>query len=91
MALPHDNDHFGPPVDGSASVLRASLVYSLVPYLGVLFVPITMGALVWSLLGRRGSTARRSDHVLALFGGIGILAFQLFLWWLLYYIPEIGI
>ena len=50
----------------------ACLVYSFVPYLGILFVPLTFFV-----------------------GGYGyfiflVLAVQIFLWWLLYIIPELS-
>ncbi|MGE3170482.1 MAG: hypothetical protein AB7G18_15745 [Pyrinomonadaceae bacterium] len=91
MTRSHDNDPFGPPIDGSASVMWASLVYSLVPYLGILFVPVAMGAVVWGVLGRGGAGAERGHHLLAFSFGLAVLAFQVFLWWLLYYIPEISV
>jgi hypothetical protein len=71
----------------------ACLVYSFVPYLGILFVPLTFfvggfGIIVAlrrpHLGGRRLATA---SFVLSFV----VLAVQIFLWWLLYKIPEIGI
>lgn len=68
----------------------ASLVYSLVPYLGILFVPVAMGAVIWGVFGSGGAGAKRVHHLLAVSFGLAVLAFQVFLWWLLYYIPEIS-
>lgn len=70
----------------------ACLVYSFVPYLGILFVPFTLGIGGYAYL-----TAINNPHLggrkLALMSiGLSfiILAAQIFLWWLLYIIPEIG-
>ena len=70
----------------------ACFVYSLVPYLGILFIPLTF------LVGGFGYFASlRQPHLggrkLALisFGlSFVVLAIQIFLWWLLYIIPELG-
>jgi len=61
------------------------MIYSLVPYVGVIFSP---GALLFGLLGVWRHGARRRASVVALVGGSLILLFQLFLWWILYKIPE---
>lgn len=70
----------------------ACLVYSFVPYLGILFVPLAFfvggfGVVVSynkpNLGGRRLAFA---TVVLSLV----VLALQVFLWWLLYIIPELG-
>ncbi len=70
----------------------ACLVYSFVPYLGILFVPFTLGIGGYAYL-----TAINNPHLggrkLALMSiGLSfiVLAAQIFLWWLLYIIPEIG-
>ena len=70
----------------------ACLVYSFVPYLGILFVPFTF------LIGGFGVVvARRQPHLggsklalISFFLSFVVLAMQIFLWWLLYIIPEIG-
>ena len=70
----------------------ACFVYSLVPYLGILFIPLTF------LVGGFGYFASlRQPHLggrkLALisFGlSFVVLAIQIFLWWLLYIIPDLG-
>lgn len=65
----------------------ASVVYSLVPYLGIIFVPV---ALIASLIlfARGGDSAGRAVRYIVL--GVAIGAFQVFLWWLLYFIPTVG-
>jgi hypothetical protein len=70
----------------------ACLVYSLVPYLGIVFVPLTMivgsfGVFTsfqkpW-LGGRKLSLATISLSLV-------VLAVQILLWWLLYIIPTLG-
>lgn len=75
-----------------AQTAWACLVYSFVPYLGILFVPFT-----FFISGFGFAVARRQPHL----GGLKlslvsfllsfiVLAVQIFLWWLLYIIPEIG-
>ncbi|HMS40508.1 MAG TPA: hypothetical protein PKE69_09800 [Pyrinomonadaceae bacterium] len=70
----------------------ACLVYSFVPYLGILFVPFTLG-----IGGYAYFAALQQPHLggrkLALMNiGLSfvVLAMQIFLWWLLYVIPELG-
>lgn len=70
----------------------ACLVYSFVPYLGILFVPFTLGIGGYAYL-----TAINNPHLggrkLALMSiGLSfiVLVAQIFLWWLLYIIPELG-
>lgn len=65
----------------------ASVVYSLVPYLGILFVPVAFIASIL-LIVRGGEGSGRGFRYAAV--SIGIGAFQIFLWWLLYFIPTIG-
>lgn len=70
----------------------ACCVYSMVPYLGILFIPFTI------ILGFAGvAVAYRRPHLggrnlaLASVGlSFGILFIQVFLWALLYLIPELG-
>ena len=70
----------------------ACTVYSMVPYLGIVFVPF---ALVASGYGYVRARRRRSDDSgrFLLLAGLSafVLAVQLLLWWLLYLIPKIGI
>jgi hypothetical protein len=81
-----------PGPNHSADTAWACTVYSLVPYLGILFVPI---ALTVSALGfvrtRRELLQDRRRFLLSAASSTAILAVQIFLWWLLYLIPEIGI
>ncbi|HUS00002.1 MAG TPA: hypothetical protein VMZ26_18205 [Pyrinomonadaceae bacterium] len=70
----------------------ALTVYSMVPYLGILFVPF---ALILSgfhyVRARRRSSNDRGRFLLCAALSSFILALQLFLWWLLYFIPKMSI
>lgn len=71
----------------------ACTVYSMVPYLGVLFVPfaIALGGLGY-LKDRRCPGSSATPATLAPVAlSMVLLAIQVLLWWLLYLIPEIGI
>ena len=78
---------------GLSDTARACVVYALVPYLGILFVPL--GVLIGSVAmaaAWRGSRPRAWRAELLCIGlCLIVMAVQLFLWWLLYIIPEIGI
>ena len=75
-----------------SEVAWACFVYSLVPYLGILFVPFTI------MIGSLGLGVYLRRPVLggARLAGVSIgLSFvvfgvQVFLWWLLYIIPELA-
>jgi hypothetical protein len=70
----------------------ACFVYSMVPYLGILFVPFTLiiGGLGLVISVKNPALGGRKLS-LASFGlSFPILAFQVFLWWLLYIIPELA-
>ena len=75
--------------DPSATA-RAFVIYSLVPYLGILFCP---GALMMSSVGLvksyrdRQYVARSAAYVTLILGTL-ILIGQLLLWWVLYKVPE---
>lgn len=70
----------------------ACFVYSLVPYLGIIFVPVTclLGTVagISSIRNADKSGTRLGFGMVA--GSIPVLAAQLLLWWLLYLIPELG-
>ena len=74
-----------------AATARAFATYSLVPYLGILFCP---GAVVVASVGLIKLSAesladRDSRRVCtnSLLVGVGLLAIQLTLWWILYKVP----
>ena len=75
----------------ASETARAFAIYSTVPYLGILFCP---GAV---LLGWIGIFVARRDpeagggrtSALSIAGGFLVFGIQIFLWWLLYYIPTL--
>ena len=78
--------------NSASSTASAFVVYSLVPYLGILFCP---GAFVMGGIGVYVSHrkpflggGRASAYSIAL--SVVIFAIQILLWWLLYIIPELG-
>jgi hypothetical protein len=73
---------FAQQPQGTAEMARASLVYSLVPYLGVLFVPF---ALLFGVFGLAGAYRRRAVFNMSM--SVLVLVVQIFLWWLLYVVP----
>ena len=70
----------------------ASCVYSMVPYVGVVFIPFTLVAafLGFGIAIRRESAGGAKLSAAAFGISFLVLAIQLFLWWLLYMIPELG-
>jgi hypothetical protein len=86
-------DIFGTGQRRFADTAWACTVYSMVPYLGILFVPLAIGVGVAGDAVDRGKPrAGGTPAALVSVGAsIGILIVQVFLWWLLYVIPEIGI
>ena len=70
----------------------ACLVYSFVPYLGILFVPFTIliGSLGYFKALRQPQIGGQRAALRSIAVSFVVLAEQIFLWWLLYIIPEIG-
>lgn len=77
----------------SYSAVWACNVYALVPYLGILFLPIAFGLGWFNLVRARRDRQPKEIRVAikALVASFFLLAGQLSLWALLYIIPEIGI
>jgi hypothetical protein len=78
--------------NNAAEIARAFLVYSLVPYLGLIFVP---GAIVFGCVGLYLAKTRPWNGGARTSGYTIVLAFtvtgsQIVLWWLLYLIPTLG-
>jgi hypothetical protein len=83
---------FEKPENTALEFSWAFLVYSMIPYLGILFTP---GAILMSSVGAVNSCRRLQFGNLksALFNitlSVAILVVQLFLWWLFYIAPEFG-
>jgi len=70
----------------------ACLVYSFVPYLGILFVPFTflIGGFGYLTALRQPQLGGRRLALISISISFVVLAVQIFLWWLLYIVPEVG-
>lgn len=77
----------------ASQIAWACFVYSLVPYLGLLFVPLTFaaGGLGYFAAYRRPEIGGGGLASATVGLSFPVLAVQIFLWWLLYIIPELGI
>lgn len=78
--------------NGASTTAMAFVVYSLVPFMGILFTP---GAVVFGFIGlfnsyRFPDKLGRSTSVRSLIAGSIVVGIQIFLWWLLYLIPELN-
>ena len=71
----------------------ACVVYSMGPYLGILFVPLAfvIGGIGYVVARQRPQLGGKRIAIVSVGLSFGILVVQIFLWWLLYIIPEIGI
>lgn len=70
----------------------ACLVYSLVPYLGILFIPLTfvIGSFGVFVSYRKPYLGGRRLSLASIGLSFVVLVVQIFLWWLLYIIPDLG-
>ncbi len=70
----------------------ACLVYSMVPYLGILFIPFTLvfGGYGIAVSHRYPELGGRDLALISVGTSFIVLTVQLFLWWLLYLIPELN-
>jgi hypothetical protein len=70
----------------------ACVVYSFVPYLGILFVPAAflVGSFGVLVSYRKPYLGGRKLSLVSVGLSVVVLVVQIFLWWLLYFIPEIG-
>ncbi len=77
-------------MNGASTTALAFVVYSLVPYLGILFCPgaIVVGFIGLARLRRRPQIGGRRSAAFAVGLGFVTLGAQIFLWWMLYRIPE---
>ncbi|HEV2761620.1 MAG TPA: hypothetical protein VGV38_01400, partial [Pyrinomonadaceae bacterium] len=76
--------------NGALRTASAFATYALVPYLGIVFCPgaLVAGALAYARARRAPYPRGRRDALVSIGLGLLILAVQLFLWWLLYKVPE---
>lgn len=79
--------------NSKAETAWACCVYSFVPYLGILFVPFTflIGAFGYLNAVKNPEIGGRRMSLTSIVLSVVVLGIQLFLWWLLYVIPDIGI
>jgi hypothetical protein len=89
----HKDDLFEINRNPVAETAWACCVYSLVPYLGILFVPFTLiiGGLGFAVAVTHPEMGGRKMSLASISVSFGVLIVQVFLWWLLYIIPELGI
>ena len=81
-----------PSPNQSADAAWACMVYSLVPYLRILFVPVALGvSALGFILTQQAEAHDRRRFLFSACVSLLILAVQILLWWLLYLIPKIGI
>jgi hypothetical protein len=76
--------------NGASTTALAFATYALVPYLGILFCP---GALLMGSIGlvrsiRAPHAGGRRASFMGIILGLVLLCLQLFLWWLLYKVPQ---
>ena len=84
-------DLFAKPRNGAAATAMAFVVYSLVPYLGILFCPgaLLMGGIGLAISYQKPNLGGRQTATYSICLGAIVLAIQIVLWWLLYLIPEL--
>ena len=82
---------FETPRNGAAATAMAFVVYSLVPYLGILFCPgaILMGGIGLAVSYQKPQLGGRQTATYSICLGAIVAAIQVLLWWLLYLIPEL--
>lgn len=70
----------------------ASFVYSMVPYLGILFIPITIigGIYGFGVAVRHPRSGGKKLSLISIGLSFVVLGIQIFLWYLLYLIPELA-
>jgi hypothetical protein len=78
--------------NGVSQTTWACFVYSLVPYIGIIFIPLTFIFGGFSLLVSIQKPALGGRRLTLASMGLSfvVLAVQLLLWWLLYIIPTLG-
>lgn len=78
--------------NAASATATAFVVYSLVPYLGILFCPgaFLMGGFGILTAYRQPSLGGGKTSLYSIILSVIIFAIQILLWWLLYIIPELG-
>ncbi len=78
--------------NSASEIAWACVVYSMVPYLGILFLPFAFIAGVVGYLAvlQRPNLGGEKLSLISLGLAAGIMVIQMFLWWLLYYVPTLN-
>ncbi len=78
--------------NSASETASAFVVYSLVPYLGILFCPgaFVMGGIGVFISHRKPYLGGGKTSVYSIVLSVIIFFIQILLWWLLYIIPELG-
>lgn len=88
----HTDDLFEINRNPVSETAWACCVYSFVPYLGILFIPFTViiGSFGFAVSVANPEIGGRKMSLASIGLSFAVLAVQIFLWWLLYIIPEIS-
>jgi len=82
---------FEPETNATSQTAWACVVYSMVPYLGILFIPIAFAVSGFGFFSVREGVTRDRRMAAVCFGlSVVILVVQIGLWWLLYLIPKLS-
>jgi hypothetical protein len=86
------NRLFEENVNGASTTAMACVVYSLVPYLGILFCPgaLLLGGIGLAVSYQKPQLGGRQTATYSILLGTVVFGIQILLWWLLYIIPELG-
>ena len=78
--------------NSASETASAFVVYSLVPYLGILFCPgaFVMGGIGAFVSYRKPYLGGGKTSIYSIALSVIIFVIQILLWWLLYIIPELG-
>jgi hypothetical protein len=79
-----------PNRNNASTTALAFVTYALVPYLGILFCPgaVLMGSIGLLQSYRAPQAGGRRASALSIVLGLLILCIQIFLWWILYKVPQ---
>lgn len=75
-----------------AETAWACVVFAMVPYLGILFTPagLVLGGIGYVAAKRNPTIGGRHLSLVSVGLSLLLFGFQIFLWWLLYIIPELN-
>ena len=78
--------------NGVSNTTWACFVYSLVPYIGIIFIPLTFlfGGFSLFISIKNPALGGQKLALVSMTLSFVVLAIQILLWWLLYIIPTLG-